>query len=75
MDGVGKLDDRATHPQAAFFSQLKNEAISYADYGSCQAVWRDNGMTTMRDYLVWYNNRDVSPFLEALEKQGVFYKK
>ena len=68
MDGVGKLDDRAIPPQAAFFSQLKNEGISDADYARCQAVWRDNGMTTMRDYLVWYNNRDVSPFLEALEK-------
>ena len=29
----------------------------------------------MRDYLVWYNNRDVSPFLEALENQIVFYQK
>ena len=75
MDGVGKLDDRAIPPQAAFFSQLKNEGISDADYARCQAVWRDNGMTTMRDYLIWYNNRDVLPFLEALEKQFVFYQK
>ena len=29
----------------------------------------------MRDYLIWYNNRDVLPFLEALEKQFVFYQK
>ena len=28
----------------------------------------------MRDYLIWYNNRDVSPFLEALEKQFTFYR-
>ena len=75
MDGVGKLDDRAIPPQAAFFTQLKNEGISDADYARCQAVWRDNGMTTMRDYLIWYNNRDVLPFLEALEKQFVFYQK
>ena len=69
MDGVGKLDDRTIPPKAAFFSQLKNEGISDADYARCQAVWRDNGMTTMRDYLIWYNNRDVLPFLEALEKK------
>ena len=75
MDGVGKLDDRAIPPQAAFYSQLRNEGISDADYARCQAVWRDNGMTTMRDYLIWYNNRDVLPFLEALEKQFVFYQK
>ena len=73
MDGVGKLDDRALPPQSAFFSQLKNEGISDADYARCQTVWRDNGMTTMRDYLVWYNNRDVTPFLEAIAKQATFY--
>ena len=27
----------------------------------------------MRDYLVWYNNRDVTPFLEAIAKQFTFY--
>ena len=73
MDGVGKLDDRALPPQSAFFSQLKNEGISDADYARCQTVWRDNGMTTMRGYLVWYNNRDVTPFLEAIDKQAAFY--
>ena len=26
-------------------------------------------MTTLRDFLVWYNNRDVVPFLEAIDKQ------
>ena len=75
MDGVGKLDDRAIPPQAAFYSQLKREGISDADYARCHAVWCDNGMTTMRDYLIWYNNRDVLPFIEALEKQFVFYQK
>ena len=73
MDDLHKLEDRALPPQAAFFSRLKNEGISNEDYARCQAVWRDNGMTTMRDYLVWYNNRDVTPFLEAIAKQFAFY--
>ena len=73
MDDLHKLEDRALPPQAAFFSRLKNEGISNDDYARCQAVWRDNGMTTMRDYLVWYNNRDVTPFLEAIAKQFAFY--
>ena len=73
MDGIGKLEDRALPPQAAFYSQLKSEEISDADYARCQAVWHDNGMTTLRDYLVWYNNRDVTPFLEAIAKQFTFY--
>ena len=74
MDGIGKLDERSLPPQAAFFSQLKNEGISNDDYARCQAVWRDNGMETLREYLIWYNNRDVTPFLEALEKQFTFYR-
>ena len=73
MDDLHKLEDRALPPQAAFFSRLKNEGISNDDYARCQAVWRDNGMTTMRDYIVWYNNRDVTPFLEAIAKQFAFY--
>ena len=73
MDGIGKLEDRALPPQAAFYSQLKSEEISDADYARCQAVWHDNQMTTMRDYLIWYNNRDVTPFLEAIAKQFTFY--
>ena len=28
----------------------------------------------MRDFLVWYNNRDVVPFLEDLDKQFAFYQ-
>ena len=74
MDGIGKLEDRALPPQAAFFSQLKNEGISDTDYAACQAVWGDNQMTTMRDYLIWYNNRDVTPFLDAIAKQAAFYR-
>ena len=73
MDDLQKLDERSLPPQSAFYSRLKNEGISNDDYARCQAVWRDNGMTTLRDFLVWYNNRDVIPFLEAIAKQFAFY--
>ena len=74
MDGIGKLEDRVLPPQSAFFSRHKNEGISDTDYAACQAVWGDNQMTTMRDYLIWYNNRDVTPFLDAIAKQAGFFK-
>ena len=74
MDDLHKLEDRALPPQAAFFSRLKNEGISNDEYARCQAVWRDNGMETLREYLIWYNNRDVTPFLDAIAKQAGFYK-
>ena len=74
MDDLQKLEDRVLPPQSAFFSRLKNEGISNADYARCQAVWHGNGMTTLREYLIWYNNRDVTPFLDAIAKQAGFYK-
>ena len=74
MDDLQKLEDRVLPPQSAFFSRLKNEGISNDDYARCQAVWHDNGMETLREYLIWYNNRDVTPFLDAIAKQAGFYK-
>ena len=31
-------------------------------------------METLREYLIWYNNRDVTPFLDAISKQFAFYR-
>ena len=56
------------------FCHLKNEGISDEHYTLCHKVWHDNRMTTMRDFLVWYNNRDVVPFLDAIDKQLAFYR-
>ena len=74
MDGIGNMKDRALPHQESFYSRLKNEHISDGDYARCQAVWCDNLMKTMHDFLVWYNYRDVVPFLDAIDKQFAFYK-
>ena len=74
MDRLERLDDTALPPKEAFFSRLKNEGISDEDYASCQEAWRDNDMTTLRDFLVWNNNRDVVPFLQAINRQFAFYQ-
>jgi hypothetical protein len=31
-------------------------------------------MKTFKDFIEWYNNLDVSPFVEAIEKMIEFYK-
>ena len=74
MDDIVKLEVCALTPQEAFYSRLKNEGISDEDYSLGQVAWRDNQMKTMRDFLVWYNNRDVIPFLQAIDKQFAFYQ-
>ena len=52
MVDLQKLEDRVLPPQAAFYSRLKNEGFSNDDYARCQAVWRDNGMETLREYII-----------------------
>ena len=74
MDRLERLDDTVLPPKEAFFSRHKNEGISDEDYVSCQEAWRDNGMSTLRDFLVWYNNRDVVPFLQVIDQQFDFYQ-
>lgn len=74
MDDVRKPDDRFLLPKEAFHRHLRNEGIFNEDYTECERVWRNNDVTTMRDFLVWYNNRDVMSFLEAIGKQFAFYE-
>ena len=31
-------------------------------------------MRTMQDYLIWYNNKDVEPMLEAIQKMYDYYR-
>ena len=74
MHRLERLDDTALPSKEVFFSRLKNEGISDKDYAGCQETWRYNDMTTLRDFLVWYNNRDVVPFLQAIDRQFAFYQ-
>ena len=74
MTNHDKLQEPALPPHEAFFSTLKETNITEEDYRYCQQVWRDEGMTTLRDLQVWYNNFDVLPFLDAIQKMFNFYK-
>ena len=65
----------ATHlpPHDAFYSQLKGSNISDDDYIYCQKVWKTHRMNTFQDFLIWYNNLDVKPFVQAVQKFQQFY--
>ena len=73
FDDIGKLEDTALPPHESFYSQLKGSNISEEEYAYCQRVWRDQQMQTFREFLIWYNNLDVRPFVEAVEKFQNFY--
>ena len=36
-------------------------------------TWKKNGMTVFKDFLKWYNNKDVVPTLEAMQGMIQFY--
>ena len=74
MDNISKLECTALPPREAFYSSLKGESLSEADYSLCQRVWRDNNMSPVKDFLIWYNNLDVKPMLEAIAKQCAIYE-
>ena len=69
---MDKLNVSQLPPHEAFFSTLKNENISADGYHQCQRVWEDNDMKTMKEFLTWYNNKDIEPMLEAIDKMFQF---
>ena len=74
FDGVDKLNHPTLPSHEAFHSSLKDCNISSEDYAYCQHVWSENGMSTFQDFLVWYNNLDVGPFIQAVENlQNIYF--
>ena len=43
------------------------------NYQTLKAVWLEKKMTTFKDFLIYYNNLDVGPFVTAVENMQVFY--
>jgi G:T-mismatch repair DNA endonuclease (very short patch repair protein) len=74
MKRLEQLDCTELPHKDSFYSSLKQEHISDADYRVCQDAWQREGMTTFRDFVIWYNNLDVEPFVEAIHKQRIVYR-
>ena len=54
--------------------RLRNVPPSGIDnYNYLEVVWEQEQMTTFRDFVKWYNNMDVFPTLEAMQKVTEFY--
>jgi len=62
------LDQDHVPDIAAFTSSLNNIGLTQAEYDNILATWQREGFRTMRDMLEYYNNLDVVPFLQALQK-------
>jgi len=64
-----KLNETALPSKQAFDSKLKGTKISDDDYKRLEFVWSHYEMKTVKDLLIWYNNLDVAPFIDAVKKQ------
>ena len=43
------------------------------NYNYLKSVWEQEQMTTFQDFVRWYNNKNVVPTLEAMQKMMEFY--
>ena len=75
FDSVEKMEYPSLLSHTDFYSELNGKNISKDEYEYCQMVWKENNMTTFRDFLIWYNNLDVGPFVTAVERFQAFYFK
>ena len=74
FDSPAKLDFPGLPPYMAWYSKLKGEyVLTLKEYDDCHRIFRERGMRTFGDWLEYYNNLDVAPFLEALQKMKEFY--
>ena len=74
FDSPDKLDYPRLPPYFAWYSQLKGSyVLSPKEYADCQRIFQERGMKTFGDWLEYYNNLHVAPFLEALQKMKEFY--
>ena len=74
FDSLEKLDYPSLPPHEAFYSSIKNSHISDEEYALCKRARKEQKMTTLRDFLIYYNNLDTSFFLQAVEKAFFFYQ-
>lgn len=73
LDDATKLDHPSLPLHHAFFTSLKNTNITPEEYEFCQNAWKENEMKTFRDFLIWYNNLDVGPFVTAVQNLQQYY--
>ena len=74
FDRPEKLDYPELPDYPHWYSKLKNEfTLKLSEWKACKETFREKGMKTFKDWVRYYNNLDVAPGLEALEKMRNFY--
>ena len=75
IDSFNVLNQTELPPREAFNSSLRGTKLSEFDYERAKYVWKRYNMKTIKDLLVWYNNLDVVPFIDAIKAQRELFKR
>ena len=71
---VNLLKTGLTTEQAVVKLKLsKAPSTGIENYQYLQQIWKQEQMCSFKDFLRWYNNKDVVPTLEAMQKMIAFY--
>lgn len=74
MSGTDKLIFRGLPDYPEWHSKLKGSfSLSLKEWRACQNIFQEKEMKTFADWLRYYKNLDVGPFIEALVKMRDFY--
>ncbi|EGZ20638.1 hypothetical protein PHYSODRAFT_259644 [Phytophthora sojae] len=69
------LSETTIPAKSAFDSSLRGTSISANDYERVKFVWEHYEMKSIKDLLIWYNNLDVKPFVQAIQAQRELFKR
>ena len=73
-DYVNLLKSGLTKEQTVVELKLsKAPPTGIENYQYLQQIWKQEQMSSFKDFLRWYNNKDVVPTLEAIQKMMAFY--
>ena len=73
-DYVNLLNSGLTTEEAVVKLKLsKPSPTGIANYQYLQKNWKQEQMSSFKDFLRWYSNEDVVPTIEAMQKTIVFY--
>ena len=67
MDNPERLQETQLPPKSAFYSKLNKKDITDEDYNHAQKIWKEFGMTTMKDYHDLYLELDVLLLADVFE--------
>ena len=62
--------------QQSALKKLRFQSVpqtGFENYSYLKNIWEKHSMITFKDFLRWYNNKDVVPTLEAMQKMIKFY--